>query len=209
VEGIDAGMPRLYRSESLKIRGAGGTLMSLLAAGEYHDPYGLRVGRFTVTAPPRNRWQGRRAIAVTEIADGDGLTFMLVRREPFQIGRNRGGRYVLTDVDGTEVGMLRPRPSFSIVPLHVKVSMPGHGTGELRESGRRARGVRTFEVRVRSDKRPVGTIDARQGPDDPAEISLVHAADSPPPWRCATLALATCLPQFGVGVAGIPSGSGP
>jgi hypothetical protein len=201
VDGIDAGMPRLYRSESLQIRGVGGSLTALLAEGEYHDPYGLRVGRFGVTAPPRNRWRGRRAIAVTEITDGDGITFMLIRR-------NRGERYVLTDVDGTEVGVLRPRPSFNVVRLRVHVTIPGHGSGTLRESRRRAGGVRTFAVRLRPDKRPVGSIEARPGRDGPAEISLVHADDSPPPWRCATLALATCLPQFGVGVGAIPTGGG-
>ena len=208
MDGIDKGMPRLYRSESLTIRGMGHSVVELLVAGEYHDPYGLRVGAFTVTAPPRNRWNRRPAIAVTEITDGDGITFMLVRREPFRLGRSLGGRYVLADVDGAELGALRPRTSFNVAALRVRVTIPGYGSGQLRESRRRARRVRTFAVRESSSARTVGTIEAHAEPDAPFEISVVHSADSPPPWRCATLALATCLPQFGVGIF-VSAGSGP
>src|SRR5436190_8129339 len=199
----------LYSSPSLRIRGTAPAPLNPFLSCDYYDVDDELAGSYVVAAPSRKRWNGEPAIAVTDIFDRDGILFMRIVRRPFRVWSTRGrstagrGHYVITDPDNSEVGVLVPHARLDLIRLRVDLDIEGFGHGRLKEAAiRHERGARIFRVFADPDV-ALATIRAPG-----AEITVEHEPETPAAWRCTVLALATCLPQFGVGSV-LDVGGGP
>jgi len=195
----------LHSSRVLTIRGTAPRIPNPFFAGQYYDPEDRPVGSYIMAAPPRKRWNGEPTISVTDILDNDSDLFMRILRRPFRpwsgLGRRQPhrGQYVIADPDETPVGVLRRRLLLKSDRLDVRADIEGWGIGRIEEDDRTG-SDRVFRVR---DERSVAvaTVTARfegQFSVHLREISIEHTPDARAAWRCTTLALATCLPQFGI-----------
>jgi hypothetical protein len=196
----------LYRSQFLRIRATAPIRGNPFAEGVYYDIDDRPVGSYVVTSPPGKRWNGEPTVAVTDIFDTDQVLFMRILHRRWSLWsarRTRGQRrdcYVMVDGDDTEIGVFTPRVPVYF-PLRVDVTITSFGRGHL-AFVRDDPGQRVF--RLRADQGVLlATIFVPRGalvwPGE--EISIEHESEAPAAWRCTTLALATCLPQFGVGSA--------
>ena len=225
MEEIDDSSSMPYVSPALTIRGTAPLNTDRFFAGEYRDVDDRFVGSYRVFSPTGERWHDEPTIAVTEVLDRDGALFMRILRRPRHVrsvlvGNNTcRGQYLVVDTEDFAVATLWPRFFLNGNRLRVRVDFGDNRGGELKEEPvRHEHGERIFDVQAFDPLSLVGTIRWRfpskhtkraTGDDEPQhqDIHVQHEPGTTPAWRCTTLALATCLAQFGITSAVVSDGS--
>jgi len=168
--------------------------------GELRAASGEVLGTFVaVTASTGSE---ARVVTATEITDATGLPALRVLLRPYrpwafsELGTRCLGQSDVVDGHAVPLASFRRRSVLSSGRLRIGIDTPRLGRAVLTE--RRARGQRQFSV-VTGDGVDLASIEAQFDLNALTTIEVRHETSAPAAWRVTNLALAVCLPAFGVG----------
>ncbi|MET0628331.1 MAG: hypothetical protein ABW033_07735 [Acidimicrobiia bacterium] len=186
---------------ALAVVGTAPVIPNAFDHGEYRTPDGETLGTFRASTPARRDRTDGHVVTTTTILDADGRPVLTLLRRPYlpwmitPMGTRCRAQHELVGDDGALLAIARARARSIWSRLRIGIQTVTVGDGVLIE--RRARGERRFEVHTDAGVE-LATITARSELNVMTEIWVDHATTDAA-WRTTIVALATCLPAFGVG----------